>query len=124
MAYHTRPTSKFITVKLLNNFSNNKLYDPYGFKEEVKIRYNSVKAITKNFPNGTAAMMTLLAAKAPPLDWAAYYALASNKQLVWEQRSDELNKSMLYLMDSKNKLAKKVFRLVYSQRNMIAYPTC
>ena len=63
-------------------------------------------------------MMTLLAAKAPPLDWAAYYALASNKQLVWEQRSDELNKSMLYLMDSKNKPAKKDLHLAYSQGNL------
>ena len=91
-------------------------------KKEVKIKYNAVKAITGKFPNGTAAMMTLLTAVAPPLDLAAYCALTPDEQVVWEERGDELNKSMCYLMNLKNKHAKKDLRLAYSQGNMTAYP--
>ena len=47
-------------MKSTNNYSNNKPYDPHGFKEEVKIKYNAVKAVAGRFPNGIAAMMTLL----------------------------------------------------------------
>ena len=32
-------------MKLLNNFSNSKLHDTHGFKEEVKIKFDSIKAI-------------------------------------------------------------------------------
>ena len=46
----------------MNNFGNNKLHDPHGYKEEVKLKYNSGKAIAQKFPNGTAAMMILLTA--------------------------------------------------------------
>ena len=67
-------------------------------------------------------MMTLLTAAAPQLKWAAYCGLTSKEQLVWEERGDELNKSMLYLMNSKKKHAKKDLVLAYSQRNMTAYP--
>ena len=45
------PYNQVVAVNLLNNFSNNKLHDPHGFKEEVKIKYDSVKAVTGNFPN-------------------------------------------------------------------------
>ena len=64
------PYKQVVTVKLMNNNSNNKPHDLHGFKEKVKIKYDTVKAITRKFPNGTAAMMTLLTAAAPPLDWA------------------------------------------------------
>ena len=66
---------------LISN-SNNKLHDPHGFKEEVKIKYDSVKAITKKIPNATAAMMALLGAAVPLLDWAGYCALTPDKQLI------------------------------------------
>ena len=67
-------------------------------------------------------MMTLLAATAPPIDWAGYCGLTPDKQLIWEERSDELNKFMLYLINSNNKHAKKDLCLAYSQRNLTAYP--
>ena len=76
------PYKQVIAVKSLNNFSNNKPHDPRGFKEEVKIKYNTVKEITRNFPNGTAVMMVLLAAAAPAIDWAGYCALTPDEQLV------------------------------------------
>ena len=57
-----------VAVKLLNNYSNNKPYDLHNFKEEIKIKYNVVKAITRKCSNGTVAMMVLLAAVAPVLD--------------------------------------------------------
>ena len=50
-------------MKLLKNFSNSKLHDTHGFKEEAKIKFNSVKTIAGRFPNGTSAMMILLAAE-------------------------------------------------------------
>ena len=106
----------------MNNYSNNKPHDPHGFKEEVKIKYDAVKAITGKFPNGTAAMTALLAAAPPVIDWAEYCALTPDKQLVWEERGNELNKAMLYLMNSKNENIKKDLRLAYSQENMTAYP--
>ena len=56
------------------------------------------------------------------LDWAGYYALPEVDQLVWEQKADALNQSMLYLMNSKNENAKKDLRLAYSQGNNTAYP--
>ena len=66
----------------MNNYSNNKAHDPHGSKEEVKIKYDAVKAITGKFPNGTAAMMALLGAAVTAIDWAEYYALTPAKQLV------------------------------------------
>ena len=51
-------------------------------KEEVKIKYDSVKAITGKFPNGTATMMTLLTENAPPRDGAYYCGITPDKQLV------------------------------------------
>ena len=89
-----RPYKQVVAVKSMNNFSNNKPYDPHGYKEEVKIKYDSVKAIARKFPNEIAAMMTLLAAEAVPLDWAAYCTLTPDKQLAWEERGDVLTKAM------------------------------
>ena len=109
-------------MKLLNNYSNNKPHNPHGFKEEVKIKFDFVKAIHGKFPNGTAAMTTLLAGVSPPLDWGGYWRLTPDKQLVWEERGDELNKSMIYLKNSNDKHAKKDLRLAYSQGNLTDYP--
>ena len=114
------PYEQVVAVKLLNNFSNNKPHDIHGFKEEVKIKYNSVKAIAGQFPNGIATMMLLLAVETIPSDWVAYCALILDKQLTWQERGDELNKAMLYLMNSKNKQAKKNLCLVCFQENMTA----
>ena len=105
----------------MNNYSNNKPNDPHGLKEEVKIKYDAVKVIAGMFPNPTAAMIALFGAAVLALDWARYCALTPTKQLVLEERGDELNKVMLYLMNSKNKNAKKDLRLAYSQGNMTTY---
>ena len=71
--------------EVVENFSNNKPYDPHGFKEEIKIKFNAVKAVVEKFPNGTGAMMELLKAEVPALDWAAYCAMSVAQQLVWEK---------------------------------------
>ena len=107
----------------MNNYSNNKLHDPRCFKEEVRIKFNAVKAIAGKFLDGTAAIMALLVAAAPVIDWAGYCALTPAKQLMWEERGDGLNKTMLYLMNLKNKHAKKDLHLAYSQANLTAYPS-
>ena len=41
---------------------------------------------------------------------------------MWELKAYELNQAMLFLMNSKNKTAKKDLRLAYSQKNSTAYP--
>ena len=43
-------------------------------------------------------------------------------QLVWELGADALNQTMLYLMNSKNKNARKHLRLAYLQGNNTTYP--
>jgi len=50
------------------NYSNNKPYDPHGFKEEVKIKYDAVKAVAGRFLVRTAVMRELLAVAAPLID--------------------------------------------------------
>ena len=77
-------------MKLMNNFSNNKLYNPHGYKEEVKIKYDSIQSIAERYPNGTATMMALLTAAVPKLNWAGYCTLTPDKQLAWEERGDKL----------------------------------
>ena len=67
-------------------------------------------------------MMVLIKAKAVPLTWVDYCAMAPVDRLVWEERGNELNKAILYLMNLKNNNAKKDLRLAYSQENMTAYP--
>ena len=70
----------------MKNFNNNKPHDPHGFKKEVKIKYDAGKAIAGKFPNDTAAMMALLGAAVPALDWTGYCALTNDKQLALEER--------------------------------------
>ena len=108
----------------MNNYTNNKPQDPHGFKKQVKIKYKGTTAIAGKFPNETAALMELLSNAHPAaLVWAGYYALPKADQLVWEQRADALNQSMLHLMNFKQKNAKKDLRLTYSQGNNTAYPS-
>ena len=83
----------------MNNYSNNKLHDSHGYKEEVKIKYDAVKAVVGRFPNGTAAIMELLGAKRPALDWVAYCVIPPADQLVWEVRGNDLNKARLFLIN-------------------------
>ena len=93
------------------------------FKEQVKIKYEATKVIVGRFPNGTATLMHLLLSNAEkPLDWDAYCALPVEEQLAQEQRADALNPSMIYLMNSKNEIAKKDLHLAYSQGNYTSYP--
>ena len=68
-------------------------------------------------------MMILLATETMTLDQVAYCVLTLEEQLAQKERGNELNKAMLYLMNSKNKQAKKDLCIAYSQRNMTAYPT-
>ena len=116
------PYKQVVAVKLMNNYSNNKPHDPHGFKEEVKIKYDVAKAVAGRLLNGLAAMMELLGAVVPPIDWAGYCQLTPVKQFTWEERGDDLNKAMLFLMNSKNNNAKKELRLAYSKGNITAYP--
>ena len=43
-------------------------YDPHGFKEQIKIKYEATKAISGKFLTGTAALMELLTNAQPALD--------------------------------------------------------
>ena len=37
------PYKQVVVVKTMKNYSNNQPHDPHGFKEEVRIKYNSLK---------------------------------------------------------------------------------
>ena len=107
----------------MNTYTNNEPNDPHGFKEQVKIKFKATKAIVGRFPNGTVALMHLLSNAETPLDWDAYCALPAEERLAWELRANALNQSMIYVMNSKNEIAKKDLRPAYSQGNYTAYPT-
>ena len=77
-----RPYKQVVTVKLTINYSNNKLHDPYGFKGEIKIKYDAVKAVAGKFPNGTAVIMALFKAETIPLTWVDYCAMPPVDRLV------------------------------------------
>ena len=68
MAYFKQLYRQVISVKLLNNFSNNKPHDRCGFKEEIKIKFDAVKAVVKNSPNRTGGIMELLKVEVPVLN--------------------------------------------------------
>ena len=80
------PYKQVVAVKSMNNYSNNKPHDPHGFKEEVKIKYDAVKAVAGSFPNRIAAMMTLLETETVPLTWVDYCVMPPADQLVWKER--------------------------------------
>ena len=110
------PFKQVVAVKSMNNYTNNKPYEPHDFKQ-VKIKFEVTKAIARRSPNRTATLIKLLIKAQPTaLDWATYCALPADKQLMWEQKADELNQSMISLMNSKNKTTKKGLRLAYSHR--------
>ena len=66
------PYTQVVAVKSMNNYSNKQPHTPHDFKEKDKIKYNVVKAVAGRFPNGTGAMMELLVAAVPPIDWTGY----------------------------------------------------
>ena len=111
-----------VAVKSLHNFSNSNPNDPHTFKEELKIKFGTVSAITGRFLSRTGMLEHLLQAETPSLDWDDYCGLGAPAQLVWEAKADALNKAMLLLMNLKNNNAKKDLRLAYSQGNKAAYP--
>ena len=49
----------------MNNYINNKQYNPHSFKEQIKIKYETTKAVAGKFSYGTVALMELLS-KAKP----------------------------------------------------------
>ena len=111
------PYRQVVTVKSMNNYSNNNPHDPHGFKEDVKIKYDTVKVVVEKFPNGIGAMVELLGAAVPSIHLARYCQLTPVEQLVWKKSGDDLTKPMLFLMTLKNDNAKKDLRLAYSQEN-------
>ena len=111
-----------MAIKSLNTYINNDTNDPHVFKEQVKIKFEATKGIVGRFPNETAALTHLLSKTEPVLDWDSYCTLPAEEQLVWDLRGVALNQAMIYLMNSKNKIAKKDLRLAYSQGNYTAYP--
>ena len=92
---YLKPYKNVMLVKSLNNFSNTKPIDPYGFREDLKIKYNAVLAVVGKFPNGTGPMMELLKAETPLRSWAGYSAVDVADQAMWEERVDASTKAML-----------------------------
>ena len=101
------PYKQVVAIKSLNTYTNNEVHDPNGFKEQIKIKYEATKAIVGRFLNGTATLMHLLSKAEPPIDWDGYCALGAEAQLEWETRADALTQGMIFIMNSKNKMAKK-----------------
>ena len=87
-----------LAVKLLNNFSNTKLSDPHGFKEELKTKYDAILAVVGKSPNGTGPMAELLKAGTPALDWKDYCTMEVVDQTNWEERGDASTKVMILLL--------------------------
>ena len=46
------PYKQVVAIKALYIYTNNEVNDPHGFKEKVKIKYKSTKAIVKNSQTG------------------------------------------------------------------------
>ena len=109
-----------MAVKSFNNISNTEPNDPRGFKEVLKIKYDSILAMVRMFPNGTGLMLHLLQAETIPLNWADYCAMLVAEQTTLEDKGDGSTKAMLLLLNSKNNSVKKDLRLLYSQGNKSA----
>ena len=75
-----------VLLKSLHNFSNLNPNNPHTFKEELKIKYSAISAITGRFPGGTGLLEELLKAATPALDWNNYCALTAAEILVWEEK--------------------------------------
>ena len=87
-------------------------------QDQVRCRKGSGRKVPKrNRSNDKIAQSEKLA-----LDWITYYAMPLADQLVWEDRGDDLTKSIIFLINLKNDNAKKDLRLAYSQGNITVYP--
>ena len=118
-----KPYNKMVVaVKSLHNFSNSKPSNPHTFKEELKIKYNVMLAIVRKFPNRTGVMEQFIKVEISSLTWANYCTMTPANQLIWEEKLDAQNKTVLLLMNPKNHNAKKDLRLIYAQGNHSAYP--
>ena len=115
------PYKQVVAIKSLNTYTNNKVNDHHGFKEQVKIKFEATKAIVGRFPNGTTTLMHLLSKAESALDLDVDCALPAAGRLEWETRADALNQAIIFTMNSKNEIAKKDLRLAYSQDNHTAY---
>ena len=91
-----------VAMQSLLYFSNSNPNDPHAFKEELKIKFSAVLAITRRFPSRTGMLEYLLQAETLALDWDHYCGLGAPAQLVWEEKADALNKAMLLLLNSKD----------------------
>ena len=116
------PYKQVVAMKLMNLYCNNKVHNPHGFKEKFNIKYNTVKVVVKKFLKGAGGMIELLRAAVPPIDCANYCMQTPEEQLVQGERSNDMTKSMIFLMNSNNNNAKKDLRLAYSHGNKTAHP--
>ena len=89
-----------VAVKSLHNFSKSNPNDPHAFKEELKIKFSAVSAITGRFLGGTGMLEDLLKVETSQRDWDYYCGLGTPVQLVWEEKAEALNKAMLLLLNS------------------------
>ena len=78
-----------VAVKTLHNSSNSNPNDPHAFKEELKIKFSAVSAITGRFPSRPGILEHLLQAETPSLDWGDYYGLQALHNL-YEKRKRTL----------------------------------
>ena len=67
--------------------------------------------------------MYLLSNAEPALDWDGCCALSADDWFKWERRANALTQGIIYIMNSKDEIAKKDLQLAYSQENHTAYPT-
>ena len=67
-----KPYKMVVAVKSLHNFSSSKSSDPHAFKEKLKIKFGTILAIIRKFPNGTGVLEHLLKAETQPLNWGHY----------------------------------------------------
>ena len=116
------PYKQVVAIKSLNTYTDNDPNDPHSFKDQVKIKYEATKTIVGRFLNGTAVVTYLLSKAEIALNFDNFCALQEEERLVWEQRANALNQSIIYIMNSKNENAEKDSNLAYSQGNYIVYP--
>ena len=80
-----------VAVKSLHNSSNSNPNDPHVLKEELKIKFSTISAITGKFPGRTGMMEHLLKSETPPQNWDYYCGLGAAAQLAWEEKANTLN---------------------------------
>ena len=122
VAYHIHPTNKMLQSSHWTPTPNRGSWHQW-FQRTSQIKYKATKAIVGRFPNGTETLMHLLSNAVPALDWNGYCTVLAETRILWETRADALTQGTIYIMNSKNEIAKKDLRLAYSQGNHTSYPT-